>query len=237
MQVSKIPALILYDMALILHIDTALKQASVGISKGGQLLASRENNAQNSHAKFVHLAIQEILTNFNISASEIAAVALLYGPGSYTGLRIGMSTAKGLCYSLSKPLICIATLEVMAKAAVEQVPGMDFYVPMIDARRNEVYTAVYDSTIAPIEMPGALILQPHSFANYLQKRRGLFFGDGAEKFQKIIQDKNNALFKNTHYNGSDIAQIAHKSFINKDFKDLSYSTPLYLKEFYDTSKP
>ncbi len=223
-------------MALLLHIDTALAQASVGIAADGKLLAGRENTVQNSHAGFVHRSINEILTIINISPAAIDAVGVVYGPGSYTGLRIGMATAKGLCYALGKPLICISTLSLFAKAAAEQVPGMDLYCPMIDARRNEVYTAIYDSTIVPIEEPRALVLKENSFAKYLQKKRVLFCGDGAGKFQKIMQFSANASFEKAQYNGSDIAQFVYKCFINNDFQDIAYATPLYLKDFFDTRK-
>lgn len=224
-------------MALLLHIDTALARASVGISADGKLLAEKENTVQNSHAGFVHRSLSEILTIINNSPAAIDAVGVVYGPGSYTGLRIGMATAKGLCYALGKPLICISTLSLLAKAAAEQVTGMDlYYCPMIDARRNEVYTAVYDSTIVPIEAPRALVLNELSFANYLQKKRVLFCGNGAGKFQKIIQPSANARFENVQYNGSDIAQFVYKSFINKEFQDIAYASPLYLKDFFDTRK-
>ncbi len=223
-------------MSLILHIDTALATASVGVAKDGKLLENRKNNVQNSHAQFVHRSIKEILTIINKTPGEIDAIAVVYGPGSYTGIRIGMASAKGLCYTLGKPLLCLSTLDLLAEAAAAQVTGFDFYCPMIDARRNEVYTTIYNSTIVPIEGPGALILEENSFANYLQKSRVLFSGNGAEKFEKVISPSGNAVFQNVNYNGKDIANKAFKSFTDKDFSDLTYTTPLYLKEFFDSRK-
>jgi len=223
-------------MALILHIDTALTRASVGVAENGKLLAERENTVQNSHARFVHNSIKEILTLINKAPAELDAIGVVSGPGSYTGLRIGMATAKGLCYALGKPLLCVSTLELLAKAAAEQVPGMDFYCPMIDARRNEVYTAVYNSTIVPVQQPGALILEEDSFAGYLREKRGLFTGSGAGKFEKIISPSANALFKDIIYNGNDISTHIYKSFIHSEFYDIAYAEPLYLKDFFDTRK-
>lgn len=222
-------------MALILHIDTALKKASVGLSENGNLLISRENTIQNSHAGFVQKSIKEILTIINVPAAALDAIGVVAGPGSYTGIRIGMASAKGLCYALEKPLITVSTLVLLANAAAEQVPGLDFYCPMIDARRNEVFTAVYDGSITPIIPPHALILKEDSFGDLLQKKRGIFAGDGAEKFEKIISSKTHTIFKNIIYNSNNISLTLHKSFINSEFSELAYTEPLYLKEFYQSN--
>ncbi len=223
-------------MAFILHIDTALAQASVSIASDGKLLASVENTVQNTHAGFVHRAVKEILTKINVFPSSIDAVGVVHGPGSYTGLRIGMATAKGLCYALGKPLICISTLSLIAKAAAAKVPGFELYCPMIDARRNEVYTAVFDSTIVPVVQPRALVLTEDSFSDYLEKNSILFCGNGAGKFQKMMPYSTKARFETIAYNADTIAQMAYKSFTSNIFEDIAYAAPLYIKDFFDPSK-
>ncbi len=185
-----------------------------------------------NHAAFVQPAIQEILKTSGLSLNKIDAVGVTGGPGSYTGLRVAMSSAKGLCYVLQKPLLTVSTLQALAYAAIDSFPGYDMYCPMIDARRNEVFTALYDEEVNILADPHALILEPSSFTANLKKGTVLFFGNGAAKWQQLIAPDSNAYFKVVEYDGRHLSHLLFKSFINKDFKDLAYTEPSYLKDFY-----
>lgn len=221
-------------MAVILNIDTATENASVCLSENGKLLAIESNPNQKDHASFIQPAIQQLLLSANYHLSAIDAIAVSNGPGSYTGLRVGLSTAKGLSYALNKPLILINTLEIIATAAIGYVKEKQadhLFCPMIDARRMEVFTAVYDQELKEIIPPAALILNENSFADLLQQHTILFNGNGAEKFEKIIS-ANNAKFIYTKHNASHMQTIAQKMYLLKSFADKAYSEPYYLKEFY-----
>ena len=174
-------------MSLILNIDTAITTASISISIDGNILGEAFNTEQRDHGAFIQPAIQSIAKNKGISLTELSAVAVVAGPGSYTGLRVGMASAKGLCYALGKPLITIGTLEMLAYQAISQanINQNDMpilFCPMIDARRMEVFTAVYDKNLNTILSPSALIIDKDSFANLLLNNKIIFFGDGADKF-------------------------------------------------------
>lgn len=219
-------------MALILHIDTALQRAFVGLSRDGELMAELTNEKQNDHAAFVQPAIQTILSETGIQLDQLDAVGVVAGPGSYTGLRVGMSSAKGLCYALGLPLLRVSTLKVMAAAAVSSFPGFAGYCPMIDARRDEVYTAIYAEDLQEMKPAQALILTPDSFMPELVSQRLLFTGNGAEKWKNIMRAGSNAFFEQENYNGHHLARLLLKSFKNKEFCDIAYSEPFYLKDFH-----
>lgn len=219
-------------MALILHIDTALQQANVGIADDGIPLVNIQNEDQYSHAAFVQPAIQEALRQSNMSIDSIDAVGVTAGPGSYTGLRVAMASAKGLCYALNKPLLAVNTLEVMAAAAIEKFPGFDLYCPMIDARRNEVYTSLYTSSLEVSMTVTALILEKTSFEKALANATVLYFGNGSIKFKNTIEPHANAFFEEVAYDGAHLAKCLLKSFKHNDFQDLAYAEPLYVKDFY-----
>ena len=219
-------------MALILHIDTALQKAFVGLSKDGELVAELVNEKQNDHAAFVQPAIQTILSETGIQLSQLDAVGVVAGPGSYTGLRVGMSSAKGLCYALNIPLLRVSTLDAMAAAAIGGFPDFDLYCPMIDARRNEVYTAVYSADLREVTPAHALILTQDSFMQALAAQKVLFTGNGSEKWKNIIMPSSHAFFEQKNYNGHHLARLILKSFKNKEFCDLAYSEPFYLKDFH-----
>lgn len=219
-------------MALILHIDTALQQANIGIANNGELVLNLQNENQNSHASFVQPAIQKVLSQTGISINNIDAIGVTAGPGSYTGLRVAMASAKGLCYALQKPLVCVSTLQVMAIAATETFPDFDFYCPMIDARRNEVYTAVYNNSLEIIMPAQPLILNEHCFEELLVKGKMLFCGNGAMKCKNIINANINSFFEIGEYNGVHLAQSLFNCFKNNHFGDVAYAEPMYLKDFY-----
>ncbi|MBW7892544.1 MAG: tRNA (adenosine(37)-N6)-threonylcarbamoyltransferase complex dimerization subunit type 1 TsaB [Chitinophagaceae bacterium] len=219
-------------MALILHIDTALEKASVGVSKDGVLLRELTSSVPNAHAAFVQPAIQEVMESQQIGLERLDAVGVVSGPGSYTGLRVGMASAKGICYALKKPLIGICTLEVMTCAAIDLFPGFDYYAPMIDARRMEVFTALYNARLEPRIDPSPVILSPDLFLDVNSKQKILCFGSGSSKWEKgQILNKNISLV-DLDYNGIHLAQLFFTFYGKNNFIDLAYSEPLYLKDFY-----
>lgn len=219
-------------MALLLHIDTALEKAFVGLSRNGVLLMELENVVQYDHATFVQPAIRHILDKCSFSMNDIDAVGVTTGPGSYTGLRVGMASAKGICYALNKPLVAVTTLEVMAAAAIEAFPGFDAYCPMIDARRNEVYAALYEPSMKVVFAPQAAILSVDFFAQELQHKKILFFGSGASKWKQMEVFSNNASFEKAVYNGKHLVKLLLKSFKNNLFCNLAYTEPLYIKDVH-----
>ena len=220
-------------MALLLNIDTAVEAASVCLSKDGTALSLAKNEKQKDHASWLHITIKEIFEKNNLELNSIDAIAVTGGPGSYTGLRIGLSAAKGICYALNKPLITLNTLLVMANAA-KNVKA-DLLCPMIDARRMEVFTAIYTKDLKVVTEPAAFTLNEKSFAEALEKNKICFFGNGSKKFQMIKNDTS-AFFSDVDFDASSMISLAEKKFIEKDFANLAYAEPLYLKEFYTPSK-
>lgn len=219
-------------MALLLHIDTALEKAFVGVSRNGVLLMGLENAVLQDHAAFVQPAIRQIMDECGFLMSAIDGIGVTAGPGSYTGLRVGMASAKGICYALNKPLMAIPTPEVMAAAAIEAFPGFDAYCTMIDARRNEVYLALYDPALKVVLPPHAAILSVDFFAQELQRKKILFFGTGALKWKQMCAFNGNAFFEMVEYNGKHLASLLHKSFKDNRFCDLAYAEPLYSKDVH-----
>ena len=215
-------------MALILNIDTAIDKVSVCLAKDGNVIVLAEDENNKDHGKWLHNAINIMMTN-HFTLNELHAVSVSIGPGSYTGLRIGLSTAKGLCYVLKIPLITIGTLEMMAFAA--RMEEADLLCPMIDARRNEVFTALFTKDQIMLMEPCAMILSQNSFDEYLSENKILFFGNGSKKTQSIIQHPN-AVFKHIAINASGLAYLSYQRFKNKIFANLAYCEPLYLKEFH-----
>ncbi len=228
-------------MPLILHIDTATESSIVCLSDDGKIIAVEENHDQKNHAAFVQPAIEKIFHSVQYSLKDIDAVAVTVGPGSYTGLRVGMASAKGLCYALNKPLILINTLEVMAEAVIRDINkkiGIDaniLFCPMIDARRMEVFTALYDAALKPYLQPSAMVIDEKSFENELSKHKIIFSGGGSSKMEKLICHEN-AIFSAVKQSAEDLNVLSFKAFNEKQFADFAYSEPLYLKEFFDQSK-
>jgi tRNA threonylcarbamoyladenosine biosynthesis protein TsaB len=227
-------------MPLILNIDTATTYASVGFSKDGEILEMTVNSAQKEHASFLQPAIAELSGKLNIELGSIDAIALTIGPGSYTGLRVGLSSAKGLAYALNKPLVPIGTLEVMAHAAIKEAAGASnlndvkveiHFCPMIDARREEVFTGIYDHQLKEIMSPRALILSPEIFDPYMENNVLIFSGDGAIKW-KAAYKGTRARFSMVQHSVADLALLAEKRLIQGDLSPLAYLEPLYLKEFH-----
>lgn len=216
-------------MKKILHIDTSGTVASIAFSQDQACLVEKTNDRLQDHATWIHTAIQEASVACKISLKELDGISVTIGPGSYTGLRVGLSTAKGFCYALQKPLLTIPTLELMA--SVVPCKTDQLICPMIDARRMEVYTALYDEAINEIQPAHALILDANSFEAVLEKQAVLFTGNGAVKFKEICTHKN-AHFLDLAATAKDQIPIALRKFLNNEFADLAYSDPLYVKEFY-----
>jgi tRNA threonylcarbamoyladenosine biosynthesis protein TsaB len=219
-------------LALILNIDTATEVASVCISRDGNILSLLTNNQQKEHASFIHVAIQNAANEANIRLQDLEAVAVTNGPGSYTGLRVGLATAKGLCYALKLPLITASTLRVMASAALHhKIEEGALLCPMIDARRMEVFTAVYDQSLHELMKEQPLVVDATNFDIYLTNKKVLFFGSGSTKIQAVIMHKN-ALFNAIEFNASHLVSLAEQAFTKAAFEDVAYAEPRYLKEFY-----
>ena len=223
-------------MALILQIETATQVCSAALSRDGKTIAVKELRANNIHAASLTLFIQEVMGIAGVSYPDLDAIAVSKGPGSYTGLRIGVSTAKGLCFALDKPLIAIGTLGMMAKGFLNQNPDFKGLVcPMIDARRMEVFTAIYDSSLNIVEEVSAKIVTEDSFQSLLNLHKITFIGDGAEKCKSTINHAN-AEFSIQNYNSSaNMSELAFTAFEASDFVDLAYFEPFYLKDFVLTT--
>jgi tRNA threonylcarbamoyladenosine biosynthesis protein TsaB len=229
-------------MSLILNIDTASENAHVSLAKDGLVLDSISNESQKEHAAFLQAGIQQLMKSVNINLKDIDAVAVTAGPGSYTGLRVGMASAKGLCYALKKPLITIGTLEVLTASALQLFPTDNkdlLYCPMIDARRMEVFTAVYKHDLTIHLQPSAMILDELSFENDLLNNQIVFFGSGSDKWKLICPDSyrdENAIFKPVTILPKSLGKSTNALFLEKKFTELAYSEPLYLKEFQTVIK-
>jgi len=219
-------------MGLILNIDTSLETASVSIAKDGGILSVLINEVQKEHASFLHIAIGELLKKVSVKASDLDAIAVTEGPGSYTGLRVGMASAKGMSYALGKPFITIGTLEAMALQAINSIKEDVLYCPLIDARRMEVYTAIYDSRLEVLLQPCAMILTENSFAEQLAKGKIIFTGSGAQKWKSLTSSPH-AAFTDVKEIATAINILSEKKFSEKKFTNLAHSEPLYIKEFYN----
>ena len=217
-------------MPLILGIETATKNCSVALFKDGVLIAEKQHMADGyTHAEQLTLFIEEVVNSAAISLKDIDAVALSKGPGSYTGLRIGTSTAKGLCYALDIPLLAISTLKVIAYAMAENNKSA-IYCPMIDARRMEVFSALFDKNNKEIRGVQADVVDEKTYAEFLENEV-LFFGDGALKCKEIINHKNAKFIEGIFPSAKDIGILANTKFENKEFEDVAYFEPFYLKDF------
>lgn len=221
-------------MSLILHIDTASETAQACISNDGIVLHMLLNNEQKNHASFLEPAIKKIAELSGIMLSELDAVAVTEGPGSYTGLRIGMATAKGLCYALNKPLIMVNSLEIMAQEAITSTQitsPSTLFCPMIDARRMEVFTALYDISLKNILPPCAIILEVNTFESFFNSSSIVFFGSGAAKWELICRNKN-AFFQQIDQTLMSFVSLSYEKFKKSDFSNIAYSEPSYIKDFY-----
>ena len=219
-------------MATILNIETATKNCSVSIAKDGVNIILQELNDGNySHAEKLHPFIQQVVQEAKMSFNDIDAVAVSKGPGSYTGLRIGVSAAKGLCFAFDKPLISIETLHSLAyKTTIKE----GVIVPMLDARRMEVYAAVYDSNYNQLREIKAEVIDENSFQEYLSEGKVYFLGDGAEKCKEVITHENAVFIDGKYPSAKEMAQLSYDKYKKNDIEDVAYFEPFYLKDFVVT---
>ena len=228
-------------MSVILQIETATSVCSVALAVDGQTIALKEDDAPNIHASQLTPFISELMQKADICFADLDAIAVSMGPGSYTGLRIGVSTAKGLCFALNKPLIAIPTLKMMAQGFLnstsQSLPAAfekAYICPMIDARRMEVFTAVYDGNLNEIEAKQAKIIDATSFSALLEDQAMVFIGNGAAKCQLAIQHPH-ARFIATNFNSAAaMSALAWQEFKKANFEDTAYFEPFYLKDFVFT---
>lgn len=218
-------------MSIILNIDTAIQAASICLAKNENVIGSKTNPSQKDSATWLHIAIKELLQEKEMTISQINAIAVSAGPGSYTGLRVGMSAAKGFCYALQIPLITINTLKMMAVAAQHETTKL--LCPMIDARRLEVFTAVFDKNLNEVEAYTNLVLEKDSFKNILDQNTITFFGNGSDKF-KLLTTHTNALFKKIEAGALQMVPLSFEKYLVEDFSSLAYTVPFYGKEFHST---
>ena len=230
-------------MALILNLETASPVCSVALSRNGQLIGFRESSADKSHATRLTLFIQELSGEFHIATDDLDAISLSMGPGSYTGLRIGASVAKGMSYASGKPLIGIPTLQALAQGFVErhamEIPASGpantiLLCPMLDARRMEVYAALYDTGMNEISRAQAIILMPDTFSDLLDRQVICFFGTGSIKAADIINHPNARFFPAIDLSAAFQSGLAESLFNQSEFLDTAYFEPHYLKEFIAT---
>lgn len=217
---------------LILLLETATSSCSVALSEKGKVIGVKEANERNIHASHITLFIEELMLKADKKYSDLQAVAVSKGPGSYTGLRIGVSTAKGLCYALDIPLLGIDTLEAMACSLTQRIdiPDSALLIPMIDARRMEVYTGIYQKDLNMVEAVSANIVDRHSFEQYGPNEL-FMFGDGSDKFKELFADQPAIKFIDFENSAAHLNDSACRKLQEGDFENLAYFEPFYLKDF------
>ena len=222
-------------MARILLIETATPVCSVALSENSNLLQLRETSEKNSHSGAITIFIDEVMKAAGMAYAELDAVAVSMGPGSYTGLRIGVSTAKGICYATDKPLIAISTLQAMAIGAQKGTPSRgtpSLFCPMIDARRMEVYNALFNSDMSVFREIKAEVITESSFKEELDHFQVFFFGNGAEKCKSVLESRQNAIFLDDFsVSAASMIPLAEEKFSRHEFADTVYFEPYYLKDF------
>lgn len=221
-------------MPCILHIETSTKVCSVALSEDGKLLYHHEDFDGPGHSETSGVYVDEALSFANSHAIPVDAVAVSMGPGSYTGLRIGVSLAKGVCYGRALPLIAVPTLKILCVPVLlgkEELPEDALLVPMIDARRMEVYSAVYDRALKEIRPIQADVVTAETYQEYLNRGPVYFFGNGAHKCQAVIQHPNARFIEDIHPLARNMFPLAERSMHLEEFQDVAYFEPFYLKEF------
>jgi len=237
-------------MSLILALETATPVCSVALARDGEFLSIRESTVPNAHSSVLTVFIEEIFQEVSLHYTDLDAVSVSMGPGSYTGLRIGVAAAKGLCFALDKPLIAVPTLEAMAAGMKDvflhltpdpsppgegrkpPLGGLGVFCPLIDARRMEVYCAVFDENLNQVQATEALIVDEHSFTGLLKDHVVLFAGTGAEKCKKVLSHQTNAIFiEGFEASSRFLVTLSEQRFIEQRFENLAYFEPFYLKDF------
>ena len=228
-------------MALILNIETSTEVCSAALARDGLLINHRENLAGQNHAKLLTLFINELLEESKISADQLDAVAVSGGPGSYTGLRIGVSVAKGICYASHLPLISITSLESMAHYVIHNLKDIHpvetenlLFCPMIDARRMEVYTSFYNKSGVQNRGIQADIIDHQSYLPFLDSNLVLFFGNGADKCRESIRHPNAIFISDVVTSSIHMIPLSEQNFQSRNFVNIAYYEPFYLKDFVAT---
>ncbi len=230
-------------MGLILNIETATCVCSVALVNNGELSSLKESLQDKSHSSLLSVFIEEILRQNNLAVSALDAVAISKGPGSYTGLRIGVSTAKGLCYGATIPLISVSTLQAMVSGILnhEKIKCISrdklretLFCPLIDARRMEVYTGIFDYSNKIIENIQAKIIDRSSFDNYLTDKKIVFFGSGSDKCKNLLKNKNAVFIDGFNTSAGYMAGLAEDAYNRGEFENTAYFEPYYLKDFVAT---
>jgi tRNA threonylcarbamoyladenosine biosynthesis protein TsaB len=216
-------------MAIVLCIETSTTNCSVSVIVDGKIVALKEDNENSySHAERLHIYIEEVLKQAQVSKNKLQAIAVSKGPGSYTGLRIGVSAAKGLCFALDIPLISVPTLQSLALQVKEET---DFVIPMLDARRMEVYVAVFDKNLLQIQNTKAEILDENSFTEFLNQGIVTFIGNANDKLQSIREHPNAVFLKEMLPSALEMAAIVEIKYKISDIENVAYFEPYYLKDF------
>jgi tRNA threonylcarbamoyladenosine biosynthesis protein TsaB len=224
-------------LAKILNIESSTSVCSVALAIDGKVISLQESNTKNSHSELITIFSHNAVTESGLSFTDLDAVAVSKGPGSYTGLRIGVSTAKGFCFGLEIPLIAIGTLEAMANGMFKlpeliNIKANSMLCPMIDARRMEVYTALFSNNLQEIESTSAKIIDSDSFDNILHNNTIVFGGDGVAKCKEVLQHQQNAVFLDDFHPSSNyMCNLSEQKFANGDFENTAYFEPYYLKDF------
>jgi tRNA threonylcarbamoyladenosine biosynthesis protein TsaB len=218
-------------MATILSLETSTNVCSVALHDDGKLIASSEVHIEQSHASKLALLIDDLKRLSDFPLNKLAGVAISSGPGSYTGLRIGTSTAKGLCYALNIPLIAVGTLDLLASQVNKYNLTENLLIPTIDARRMEVYCQLTNAKLYNITPVEAKIIDESSFIDLLENNQITFFGNGADKCQEVIKHKNAFFLKNIYPSAIQLGSIAFEKFSEQKFENLSSFEPFYLKDF------
>ena len=224
-------------MDYILNIHTSTETAIVNLCDGPNILATKENSDTRQHATFLHTAVHQILQELDIQAKDLKAIGVTIGPGSYTGIRVGLASAKGLSFALNIPLISLNTLEVMAFSITENICDQNaLYCPMIDARRKEVFTAVYDHKLLKIIAPSAIVVAKNTFQDILAKQTVYFFGSGAHKFKEINSTLPPSLFIKDQISSKSFGILSWRKFQKNLFENSLNASPFYIKDFYTIEK-
>ncbi|TGE14814.1 tRNA (adenosine(37)-N6)-threonylcarbamoyltransferase complex dimerization subunit type 1 TsaB [Hymenobacter elongatus] len=224
-------------MTLILSLETSSSVCSVALHRDGQLVGQSELRLEKSHSSHLTVLIQQLLDNTSCTLQDLAAVAVSDGPGSYTGLRIGGAAAKGLCYALTIPLIAVSTLQALAYQVAAFTPRAEglLFCPMLDARRMEVYSALYTHEGQEVLGPAPLILDSDTLTEQLAHHRLLFFGNGAAKFEPLLNTPNAGFLRGIEPSASAVGALAQQAFQRQEFRDVAYYEPFYLKEVHTTT--
>ena len=220
-------------MAYLLHIESTSTVCSVALSENDQLISIKEINNGYTHAENLHVFIKDLFLEVNLEIKQLNAISVSTGPGSYTGLRIGYATAKGLAYALSIPLITVSTLKALTTIAIPHATLDALFCPLLDARRMEVYCAMYSNTLEEVIPVNALVLNEESVLTFKKEKPIYFFGDGMPKAKELL-----SVLPYIHFieditaSAKALIPLAYQKYVNQDFEDIAYAEPMYLKEFY-----